>query len=180
MGTKGELQTCPKGDKDCCFVEVRETRQKLQQLCTGCKDKNACVNLRDENFVGKPKWMNQCKPDYRLQYAGKYAGNQSVCRQCFSTCDVDTDDNKKMCFGGSSTATKMKFDMKLKTFQAQYDWNGFYKEDDSETAGVFGIPIRIATEGESTENVYMSSANLVNGGSNTGKSNFGTSVADDG
>jgi len=141
--------------------------------------------------------MDQCKPDYRLQYAGKYAGNQSVCRQCFSTCEVDTEENKKMCFGGSATATKMSFDMKLNTFQAQYDWNGFYKEDDTETAGVFGIPIRIATEGDSlennivsqhaiparlanTENVYMSSALLVNGGSNTGKSNFGSTVADDG
>ena len=59
----------------------------------------------------------QCKPDYRLQYAGKYAGNQSVCRQCFSTCEVDTEENKKMCFGGSATATKMSFDMKLNTFQ---------------------------------------------------------------
>jgi len=26
---KGKIETCPKGDKDCCFVEVRETRQKI-------------------------------------------------------------------------------------------------------------------------------------------------------
>jgi len=200
---KGEIQTCPKGDKDCCFVEVRETAQKLQQLCTGCKDKNACENLRDENFAPDPtgspldKTRKQCKPDYRMQYVGARAPVQSVCRQCFATCDVDTADNQKMCFGGSNTNTKMTFDMKLATFQAQYDWNGFYKETDAATAGVFGIPIRIATEGDSlendivaehakparllnTENVYMSSTNLVNGGTNTGKSNFGTTTLDDG
>lgn len=30
-----------------------------------------------------------------------------------------------------------------KRAKAKYDWNGFYKVADSETAGVFGIPIRI-------------------------------------
>jgi len=200
---KGEIQTCPKGDKDCCFVEVRETAQKLQQLCTGCKDKNACENLRDENFAPDPtgspldKTRKQCKPDYRMQYVGARAPVQSVCRQCFATCDVDTADNQKMCFGGSNTNTKMIFDMKLATNQAKYDWNGFYKVADSETAGVFGIPIRIATEGETlennivsndvantrlatTENIYMSSTLLNNSGLFSGKQNFGSTSADDG
>ena len=52
-----------------------------------------------------------------MQYVGARAPVQSVCRQCFSTCEVDTADNQKMCFGGSNTGTKMTFDMKLATFQ---------------------------------------------------------------
>jgi len=79
--------------------------------------------------------------------------------------------------------------------KARYDWNGFYKVADSETAGVFGIPIRIATEGETlennivsndvantrlatTENIYMSSTLLNNSGANSGKGNFGATAAD--
>lgn len=46
----GDIEACEKGDKDCCFVEIREQAQQLQQLCTGCKSRNACENLRDENF----------------------------------------------------------------------------------------------------------------------------------
>ena len=44
--SEGTLEVCEKGDKDCCFVEIRETAQSLQQLCTGCKSKNACKNLQ--------------------------------------------------------------------------------------------------------------------------------------
>jgi len=86
--TEGRFQVCPLGDKDCCFIEVREKKQKLMQLCTGCKAKRACEDNKYENFVGIPSTY-QCRPDYRHQKLGKFAGTQSVCRQCFRTCDPD-------------------------------------------------------------------------------------------
>jgi len=86
--TEGRFQVCPLGDKDCCFIEVREKKQKLMQLCTGCKAKRACEDNKYENFVGIPSTY-QCRPDYRYQKHGKFAGTQSVCRQCFRTCDPD-------------------------------------------------------------------------------------------
>lgn len=86
--TEGRFQVCPLGDKDCCFIEVREKKQKLMQLCTGCKAKRACEDNKYENFVGIPSTY-QCRPDYRYQKFGKFAGTQSVCRQCFRTCDPD-------------------------------------------------------------------------------------------
>ena len=65
--TNGVPELCKNGDKDCCFVEVRETKQALQQLCTGCKSKNSCENLRDENFTSLPGARDQCRPNYRYQ-----------------------------------------------------------------------------------------------------------------
>ena len=65
--TNGAPELCKNGDKDCCFVEVRETKQALQQLCTGCKSKNSCENLRDENFTSLPGARDQCRPNYRYQ-----------------------------------------------------------------------------------------------------------------
>ena len=75
--SEGEIEICEKGDKDCCFIEVRETAQKLQQLCTGCKSRDACENLRDENFHFDTSNSNgvassnektyQCRPDYRIE-----------------------------------------------------------------------------------------------------------------
>merc|ERR1712176_163424 len=191
--SKGRIETCTKGDKDCCFVEVRETRQKLQQLCTGCKDKKACLTLRDENFVTSNigRFMHQCKPDYRQQFAGRFAGQQSVCRQCFSTC-TQTDDtalNGGTCFGGSFTNTKMLFDYDLETNHDTYPWKNYYKQADSHLASAFGIPITAGQEGEPAQitvtaksdseprghNIYMSSNVLgTNTALNNGKTSFGT------
>ena len=42
--------------------------------------------------------------DYRQQYAGRFNHSvQSVCRQCFNTCDPSntTNDGGAYCFGGS-------------------------------------------------------------------------------
>jgi len=101
--TYGKWQYCELGDKDCCFVEVRQSHRKLQQLCTGCKAKRACEDNKKQNFkfpmqdYPSPMW-DQCRPDYRLQYNRRFR-QQSVCRQCFKTCDKDLFDGK-YCFGG--------------------------------------------------------------------------------
>merc|ERR1712046_242661 len=79
----GSYQLCPLGDKDCCFVEIREENQA-------------------ENFnpVALPDGENvdQCRPDYRQQRMGKRENNQSVCRQCFQACDPSAASGN--CFGG--------------------------------------------------------------------------------
>lgn len=101
--TYGKWQYCELGDKDCCFVEVRQSHRKLQQLCTGCKAKRACEDNKKQNFrfpmqnYPSPLW-DQCRPDYRLQSNRRFR-QQSVCRQCFNTCDKDLFGGK-YCFGG--------------------------------------------------------------------------------
>jgi len=146
--TEGRMEKCQKGDKDCCFVEIREQHQKLQQLCTGCKDKVACENLRDENFhvlsnTNTNEKVMQCRPDYRQQYVGKFAGIQSVCRQCFMTCDP-AENNGQYCFGGHNTGTSHQvLKTLLKTNEAEFPWNNYYKQTDasSGTNDARGIPI---------------------------------------
>lgn len=135
----GAIEKCHDGDEDCCFVEIREKDQKLSQLCTGCKDATACMDNQSQNFEGN-SWANyQCRPDYRLQRAGRARGQQSVCRQCFRTCDftLDTD----LCFGAIATsADTANIMFTLFTAQAGIaatSWNGFRKEPD--VLG-FGIP----------------------------------------
>jgi len=142
----GSWQTCPLGDKDCCFVEIRETKQKLQQLCTGCKDKTACEDNRAENFKD-PSAVNylldQCKPDYRQQKIGRRGPQQSVCRQCFRTCNPTGTGNgsgSDYCFGGivnAASTANVGFD--LNTHQTKYPWNGHLSTLDNEFLG-FGIP----------------------------------------
>jgi len=93
---EGEYQLCELGDHECCFIEVREVKSRLRQLCTGCKERNACRNNMYENFLG-PEKDHQCRPDYRLQGVGHRHPTQSVCRQCFHTCDLSF--NTAFCFG---------------------------------------------------------------------------------
>jgi len=148
---KGDLEKCEKGDKDCCFVEVRETAQSLQQLCTGCKSRNACENLRDENFHNdnrnpqrRNRNLDQCRPDYRLQRIGRRGPGQSVCRQCFKTCDPDdtTNDGGSFCFGGSHQKTFHKLiPLMLSSNKAIYPWGNYYQISADFTA--MGIPIAV-------------------------------------
>jgi hypothetical protein len=134
----GSYTFCHSGDDDCCFVEIREKDQKLHQLCTGCKAREACKDNQLQNFNG-PFTNHQCRPDYRQQIVGRSRGRQSVCRQCFETCDITQDKNR--CFGAmvdSSTTENVKFTL----FSAQATiaatrWNGFRKEADVDG---FGIP----------------------------------------
>jgi hypothetical protein len=104
----GWYEECGLGEKDCCFVEIREMYGDLKQLCTGCKQTNACENLRKENFQYQDiieldpgfQWIeDQCRPDYTDQRRNMRDGaQQSVCRQCFQTC-MPGDYGSRFCFG---------------------------------------------------------------------------------
>ena len=74
--TEGYWQQCSPdqtaGDYGVCFLELRETNQLMTQLCTGCKSRTACYNLRRQNFVGSTgsslsRFHDQCKPEFKLQ-----------------------------------------------------------------------------------------------------------------
>lgn len=130
--TDGRPETCTKGDKDCCFIEVRETAQKLQQLCMGCKSKDACGNLKDENFaynVRNQLNRNQCKPDYRQQRFSRFNRNvQSVCRQCFNTCQAS---NPTGCFGASLTpGAHQQIHYDFSANPGFYGWTNHYNQGD--------------------------------------------------
>lgn len=96
----GKYEECRLGDLDCCFIEIRATDQALQQLCTGCKDATACADNMYENFNGRYDNDEQCRPEFVQQrYKGRHGGTQSVCRQCFKTCEPQ-DFHGAFCFGG--------------------------------------------------------------------------------
>jgi len=109
---QGSFELCA-GDTDTttgqaavCFLELRETNQQLQQLCTGCKDVNACNNLKAQNFVGSAgskragRFNDQCKNEWFIQTLGqRYGSSQSTCRTCFAMCTDNANDSHK-CFGG--------------------------------------------------------------------------------
>lgn len=165
--SEGDIELCQKGDKDCCFVEIRETAQQLQQLCTGCKDKVACENLRDENFhfdtpnslsvTSSNEKVYQCRPDYRQQIIGKHATKQSVCRQCFKTCEPTLVVDSKtggFCFGGSSGKTTMhNLNFKLQTNKGNYPWGSFYNSAIADVTDGLGIPIAQLTAADNTGDV---------------------------
>lgn len=145
--SQGDYEPCPLGDQDCCFVEIRETKQKLQQLCTGCKHKQACEDNRAENFAVDDGTTisahDQCKPDYRQQRVGRRGPQQSVCRQCFKTCDpngTDPTTGHGFCFGGIQTdKTYVDIAFKTNSLQSRYPFNGHVTENDGNFAGM-GIP----------------------------------------
>lgn len=116
--TSGEWTQCSPdqyaGDYGVCFLELRETNQLLTQLCTGCKSRNACYNLRRQNFVGSTgsnlsRFHDQCKPEWKLQRTNRrYGTQQSVCRTCFSMCpNSGTDASGRKCFGGMEIGTNV-------------------------------------------------------------------------
>ena len=112
---QGSFETCASdsdtttGRDAVCFLEMRETNQKLQQLCTGCKSANACANLKAQNFVGSGstggsrragRFNDQCKNEWFIQTLGqRYGSSQSTCRTCFATC-TDNAGTGHNCFGG--------------------------------------------------------------------------------
>jgi len=116
--TQGYWQECSldqtEGDYGVCFLELRETNQLMTQLCTGCKSRTACYNLRRQNFVGSTgsnlsRFHDQCKPEFKLQRPNRRYGNQqSVCRTCFKMCPNSGDDaTGKKCFGGMEIGTNV-------------------------------------------------------------------------
>jgi len=109
----GDYENCSLGDKDCCFIEVRTTHTKLQQLCTGCKDKTACEDNKAENFEGTNMDDAQCRPQMLQQKTNsRHQNQQSVCRQCFNTCD-STVAGGAFCFGSIATKTPVLFQIRF-------------------------------------------------------------------
>ena len=45
-----------------------------------------CEALRNQNFVGPYKWRTQCRVETPALWSRRFG--ESVCRQCFSTCDA--------------------------------------------------------------------------------------------
>jgi len=142
----GEFETCEMGVEDCCFVEIREQNQKLAQLSTGCKDEQACLDNKNQNFIGDFNTV-QCRPDYQLQRRG--ARNQyvqSVCRQCFNTCTISGPaENRSECFGSiqdASTAVNVHFS--LDSNRGNMPWSVHYHGSDIHG---FGIPTYGITDG---------------------------------
>merc|ERR1719337_265837 len=145
----GRMTLCPSGDLDCCFVEIRETSQQLQQLCTGCKDETACMDNKAENFVGPWSQNHQCRPDYRLQRLGRRGPQQSVCRQCFASCDPSVDDTK--CFGSIGEITDPTNVMfTLLDDKANFPWGDYYTGTNH--VG-FGIPTHAIIDGAESATV---------------------------
>lgn len=87
--TATSAQKCANGDV--CFLEVRRnnprTGNALTQLCTGCKNPQACYNLKSQNSASggnTPRGMMQCFPAVQLARIGRRLGEiSSVCRTCF-------------------------------------------------------------------------------------------------
>lgn len=108
----GSWQTCQSKDDNSdqllnrfepvCFVELRERNQRLDSIKTGCMDKHACqVHQRQNRMDGARKDFSQCRPEYQL-INRRYAKEPSVCRQCFTACEIDGVDDD-MCFGGMNS-----------------------------------------------------------------------------
>merc|ERR1719187_2424161 len=74
----GKKKACPyaKGRDMVCMIEVRKRDGKVEGVCMGCKEKQACLRQKFNNFNRKPA---QCRP--RAYYS------PSVCRQCCKTED---------------------------------------------------------------------------------------------
>ncbi|CAG5095990.1 Oidioi.mRNA.OKI2018_I69.XSR.g14428.t1.cds [Oikopleura dioica] len=75
---KGMEKTCHPNEGS-CFLEIRERRQNghagpFMQICMGCKSKDACDNMQNQNFQNQNPAYTQCRPE-------NYYG-ESVCRQC--------------------------------------------------------------------------------------------------
>jgi len=98
----GQFETCPSGESSMCFIEIREVNQQVNQLCTGCKNTQACHELQQQNFLGGPYHMDQCRPHYIEQTPRIRSPNgQSTCRQCFKQCETSaTGGSDGMCFFG--------------------------------------------------------------------------------
>jgi len=123
---EGSFETCASdpdtttGSEAVCFLELRETNQQLQQLCTGCKSANACETLKRQNFIGSAgsyrggRFADQCKSEWFIQEVGRrYGSQQSTCRTCFLMCDSS---NREGCFGGMSNPTQQPHQFKYPTF----------------------------------------------------------------
>ncbi|CAG5081765.1 Oidioi.mRNA.OKI2018_I69.PAR.g9956.t1.cds [Oikopleura dioica] len=98
----GQFQYC-EGEASMCFIELREVNQQVNQLCTGCKNSQACHDLQQQNFLGGQYHTDQCRPHYIEQRPSiRSPRGQSTCRQCFKQCEFNenTGVSDGMCFMG--------------------------------------------------------------------------------
>jgi len=197
--TQGYWQECSldqtEGDYGVCFLELRETNQLMTQLCTGCKSRTACYNLRRQNFVGSTgsnlsRFHDQCKPEFKLQRPNRRYGNQqSVCRTCFKMCPNSTDDSTgKKCFGGMEIghATDDAQDLDTADF-FKYGNSGQMVTASADTYWttqatnalrnnmVLGIPLGLTCPSSNTDctNEVSNANNMVNWGGDQGDSTHG-------
>ena len=146
--TNGEYEECRLGDKDCCFVEYRQSVRGLQQLCTGCKDATACADNKAENFTGPKDTDEQCRPEMIQQKKGvRHENLQSVCRQCFAPCNSG-EFNSAFCFGSINAKAGAEFMIPFATsptLVTQDQTHGAHNMAD--TTGNFGIPTWVLVDG---------------------------------
>jgi len=91
VSSSGVIQGCDHGDV--CFLEVRRNNPRapsntaVTQICTGCKDAQACFDLKDQNaVVGSNRFRDlmQCYPMHAAAANRPRLGEMaSVCRTCF-------------------------------------------------------------------------------------------------
>jgi len=146
----GSYENCGLGDRDCCFVEVRTTHTKLQQLCTGCKDKTACEDNKAENFEGTDMDDAQCRPQMLQQKTNsRHQNQQSVCRQCFNTCD-STVAGGAFCFGSITGSTPVMFQIPFASKPDQLEMGVPHGRAD--WASVIGIPTGVMLDSDNGHN----------------------------
>jgi len=84
----GRLEEC--GSDSVCIIEIRTRNSVMTSVKTGCKERRACEDQQKQNFGPGPLWRTQCRPENNLT-GGRFG--PSVCRQCFSTCEGDSQSN---------------------------------------------------------------------------------------
>ena len=108
---KGNFEVCDHiGQEPVCGLEIRRYLSSTR-IYTGCAPKKVSTNsnfakkipnnfqnfnynifakgceaLRNQNFVGPYKWRTQCRVETPALWSRRFG--ESVCRQCFSTCDA--------------------------------------------------------------------------------------------
>jgi len=205
--SEGYWQDCSNdqaaGDSGVCFIELRETSQELTQLCTGCKDAQACDDLKAQNFVygassGRVDARNQCKSNWEMQRPSRrrYGVMQSTCRQCFSMCTdlgaTDAQDAKgNYCFGGLSNEDVLA-DLSNADLAAWFKVPVSMGGAIATSTGLntldtlsLGIPLHaVVGQGEagkitSTQNKVMWGKDIITAGNDDGKIAFGVATGVD-
>jgi hypothetical protein len=184
--TQGEFTACSadqsNGDYGVCFIEMRENFQRLTQLCTGCKDANACNALKAQNFVGNNIMRQQCKQDYRLQRPTRrrVGVQQSTCRQCFSMCRGDVLDHEgNFCFGGLGLGESGSEDnASWHNMDATMNINNSWLSSGEATDKSLGIPLHARVLHTDDMDHVASTANHVFMGNVIGHANHGKDNTD--
>jgi hypothetical protein len=80
-----------------CFLELRRSTVRapsgkaVTQICTGCKNRQACWDLKQQNSVtglNKFRDLSQCHPTNANNNSPRLGDVTSVCRTCFAPSDV--------------------------------------------------------------------------------------------